>query len=270
MLAPGTAAGSRTPTLVGHAEAWSTVRIYDTDGTTVLGTGTATADGSYTIASATLAAGTHVVTARATDAAGNTGGASAAATLTIAAPTPDPTPVPPAPTPVTPVQTPEPDPTPVETPTIQPDTVKVVYRFFDAQHGTQFLTSDAHERDRIIASRPDLTFEGKAMGSVAADPTNPNVSEVFRFFDGSNGTHFFTTSANERDGILATRPDMVLEKANLYEHATKQDGDVAVYRFFETTDGSHFFTSNQSEIATISQTRPDMIAEGVSFYAPKV
>jgi len=79
-----------------------------------------------------------------------------------------------------------------------------------------------------------------------------------------------TTSTGERDSIVASQHDLVLEQANLFEHLTQQVADTAVYRFFNTGDGSHFFTSNATESAAIVQNRPDMVAEGVSFYAPTV
>ncbi len=79
-----------TPTFTGTAEAGSTVKLYDTDGTTLLGT-TAATGGNWTITSSVLDAGAHSITAKATDAVPNTGPASAALSLTIdtAAPTLD-------------------------------------------------------------------------------------------------------------------------------------------------------------------------------------
>ena len=71
-----------TLTITGTAEAGSTVTIYDTDGTTVLGTGIATG-GSYSITTTALGQGGHTLTAKATDAAGNQGGASTAFHVTI-------------------------------------------------------------------------------------------------------------------------------------------------------------------------------------------
>ncbi len=52
--------------VAGTAETGSTVTIYDTDGTTVLGTGVATG-GAFSITTSVLAEGTHALTARATD-----------------------------------------------------------------------------------------------------------------------------------------------------------------------------------------------------------
>ena len=71
-----------TLTIVGTAEVGSTVTIYDTDGTTVLGTGIAT-NGTYSITTSALGSGSHTLTAKATDAAGNQGAASTAFHVTI-------------------------------------------------------------------------------------------------------------------------------------------------------------------------------------------
>jgi hypothetical protein len=80
--------GNRTPTITGTGEAFATVTLYDTDGTTVLGTATADAGGVWSIASTTLADGTHALTVKQTDAAGNVSAAGAALNLTIDATVP--------------------------------------------------------------------------------------------------------------------------------------------------------------------------------------
>ncbi|WP_315828496.1 beta strand repeat-containing protein [Bradyrhizobium sp. SZCCHNG3015] len=71
-----------TLTIAGTAEAGSTVTIYDTDGTTVLGSAVATG-GNYSITTSALSEGSHTLTAKATDAAGNQGAASAAFHVSI-------------------------------------------------------------------------------------------------------------------------------------------------------------------------------------------
>ncbi|MEA4893237.1 MAG: Ig-like domain-containing protein [Peptococcaceae bacterium] len=71
-----------TPTLTGTAEANSTVTLYDTDGITVLGTATATG-GDWSITASALADGTHTITAKTTDIAGNTSAASTGLSITI-------------------------------------------------------------------------------------------------------------------------------------------------------------------------------------------
>ena len=144
-----------------------------------------------------------------------------------------------------------------------------VYRFFDATHGTQILTSNGAERDSILGTRPDLHYEGVEFKAVDPAQADVNTVAIYRFFDTSNGTHFMTASATERDDLLSTRADLVYEPSStMFEHATAQAGDQAVYRFFDQTSGAHFFTASADERASILSTRPDMTAEGIAFYAP--
>ena len=82
LVANNGSSNDATLTIGGTAEAGSTVTVYDTDGTTVLGTGVATG-GAFTITTSVLGEGTHTLTARATDAAGNQGASSTAFHVTI-------------------------------------------------------------------------------------------------------------------------------------------------------------------------------------------
>ena len=70
-----------TLTLTGTAEANSTVKVYD--GATLLGSAAANGSGAWTYTTAALTDGAHNLTATATDAASNTGAASAALSVTI-------------------------------------------------------------------------------------------------------------------------------------------------------------------------------------------
>ncbi len=72
-----------TLTFTGTTDAGATVTLYDTDGTTAVGTGTADGAGNWSIATSTLAEGVHSVTARTSDAAGNLSAASAATHVTV-------------------------------------------------------------------------------------------------------------------------------------------------------------------------------------------
>jgi hypothetical protein len=77
-LAPGSDTGisdtddltnATTPTLVGTAVANSTIKLYDSDGTTVLGTATASSTGSYSVSvkdTNALSEGAHNLTVTAT------------------------------------------------------------------------------------------------------------------------------------------------------------------------------------------------------------
>jgi hypothetical protein len=65
------------PTITGTAEANASITLYDTDGTTVLGTSVANGNGDWSIVSTTLSNGSHTLTARQTDTAGNVSSVSA-------------------------------------------------------------------------------------------------------------------------------------------------------------------------------------------------
>lgn len=93
-----------------------------------------------------------------------------------------------------------------------------VYRFFDTTNGTHFMTASVSERDSVLASRPDLMFEpSSTMIEHATAQTGD--SAVYRFFNSTNGAHFFTADAGERASILSRRPDMSFEGIAFYAPA---------------------------------------------------
>jgi len=73
--------GASVLTLIGAAEANSTVKVYD--GATLLGTATANSSGAWSYTTAVLSNGAHNLTATATDAAGNVSTASSTMAVTV-------------------------------------------------------------------------------------------------------------------------------------------------------------------------------------------
>ena len=71
------------PVFTGTAETGATVRLYDTDGTTLLGSAVADGSGNYSVQSSTLSAGPHTLTTKATDVAGNVSAGSSTSAVTI-------------------------------------------------------------------------------------------------------------------------------------------------------------------------------------------
>ena len=73
-----------TPTITGApVESGATVTLYDSDGTTVIGTSVADRSGNWSITGSALSDGVHNITAQQTDAAGNQGAASAVLSVTV-------------------------------------------------------------------------------------------------------------------------------------------------------------------------------------------
>lgn len=89
----------------------------------------------------------------------------------------------------------------------------------------------------------------------------PTSSGVYRFFDTSDGTHFYTASVAERDSVLVGRPDL-LEESNEFGAVTTASGSTeSVYRFFDTVHGTHFFTASAAERDQVIATRSDLTYE---------
>lgn len=152
---------------------------------------------------------------------------------------------------------------------ITPTTTGVqVFRFFDNNTGTHFYTSSASERDQTIASRTDLAYEGVGLNA-QTQATDPGAAAVFRFFDTRSGSHFYTTSTNERDGLQNGAAGLKYEGVAFYENTVATAADTAVYRFFDKVGGTHFYTPNQNEYASVVATRGDLVNEGIAFYTQK-
>ncbi|MFL0789854.1 MAG: M60 family metallopeptidase, partial [Prochlorococcus sp.] len=73
----------RRPTISGIAEAGNSINLYDTDGSTVVGTSSTDANGDWSITTTKLNHGVHAFTAKATDTAGNISDASPALSINI-------------------------------------------------------------------------------------------------------------------------------------------------------------------------------------------
>jgi hypothetical protein len=80
-LTVGSGTSNARPVFSGVTEAGAKVEVFD--GTASLGTATANSSGAWVLTVVTLADGTHTITAKATDAAGNTSAASTARTVTV-------------------------------------------------------------------------------------------------------------------------------------------------------------------------------------------
>lgn len=80
-----------------------------------------------------------------------------------------------------------------------------LYRFYNRVSGSHFYTASAAERDTVIARWPAVfTYEGETY-RVSAAPA-PGKITVYRFYNLTNGSHFFTASAAERDIVMARWP----------------------------------------------------------------
>jgi len=93
------------------------------------------------------------------------------------------------------------------------------------------------------------------------------VSPVYRFFNKSTGTHFYTIVAAERDHVLGAYPQFIYEGPAFAAYAGPVAGAAPVFRFFNTATGTHFYTNKMAERDYVVATWPQFAFEGPAFYA---
>jgi hypothetical protein len=84
-----------------------------------------------------------------------------------------------------------------------------VFRFYNTQTNTHFFTPSVQERDSIIATFKEFSYEG--VGFHASTQSAAGLTEVYRFYNSQTNTHFYTPSILERNIIQATIPQYHLE-----------------------------------------------------------
>jgi serralysin len=90
-----------------------------------------------------------------------------------------------------------------------------VFRFYNTQTGVHFFTISAAERDYVLSTFPQFKFEGTAYNAYQAATAQGNTS-LFRFYNEQSASHFYTTSAAERDQVINTLPHYKYEGVAYY------------------------------------------------------
>ncbi|WP_336488124.1 hypothetical protein [Methylobacterium nigriterrae] len=115
---------------------------------------------------------------------------------------------------------------------------------------------------RYDISKLDLAI----MKDLGLTTNGSDLNSVYRFFDTATQDHFYTTSAVEKNQILATQPSYHYEGA-AWAAPDKSAATIDVFRFFDSAHNSHFFTTSVTERDHILQTLPSYKYEGVAFQA---
>ena len=84
---------------------------------------------------------------------------------------------------------------------------------------------------------------------------SPAVRPVYRFYNTSNGTHFYTASDAERYTVLKTLSKTYqLEGVAYRVNTANPQNNQPLYRFYNTKANSHFYTANEAEKANVIAT----------------
>lgn len=96
-------------------------------------------------------------------------------------------------------------------------------------------------------------------------------SPIYRFWSPANRGHFFTSSATERDNIIAAYPPSAwtYEGAAYDSYNTTGSGLTPVYRFWSNQNQHHFYTANENEKNQVvaNYTDDEWLLEGIAYYA---
>lgn len=110
--------------------------------------------------------------------------------------------------------------------------------------------------------RPFTSTDVTALTTVYPSRTIPaGTSAVYRYYNGGNGDHFYTTNWGE---LGSGRGGYILEGIAIFANTTQASGTVPVYRYYNTGNGDHFYTTSWSELGSGSG---NYVYEGIAFYA---
>lgn len=147
-----------------------------------------------------------------------------------------------------------------------------VYRFYSEANRSHFYTTSSAERDFLIQnfSVREWRYEGTAF--TAFDRQAPSSMPIYRFYSETRRAHFYTSSAQERDHLIATFPVTVWRYEGVAFWANPVEGGetTPIHRFYSPSTNTHFYTASDAEAAYIRQTFADSVwrYEGLAFRVP--
>jgi uncharacterized repeat protein (TIGR01451 family) len=126
-----------------------------------------------------------------------------------------------------------------------------MYRFWSDSLDGHFYTISAAERDKLINRYANVwTYEGPVYYAFAWGQEPAGTIPVYRFWSGTLGGHFYTTSTAERDKLIDTYAGTWTYEGpvfSVYAGGQQPWGTLPVFRFWSNTYGHHFYTISSGE-----------------------
>ncbi len=99
------------------------------------------------------------------------------------------------------------------------------------------------------------------------DPTPPvALAPVYRFYNFTNNTHFFTPSLDEANSVIANYPKVFRYEGICY-YTNPANNTQPLYRFYNRVSASHFYTASLDEANHILATWPHIFTLDGQTYA---
>lgn len=146
-----------------------------------------------------------------------------------------------------------------------------VYRAWSAMYNRHFYTTDDSEMDRWL-SHPSKAWEYEGIVYYAyAEPDEPGVMAVYRFYSEMLNTHFYTIAPSEKNKLIDDHSDVWMYEGIAFfafPNDYQPGGTSPVYRFWSDRLGYHFYTISESEKNKLINNYSDVWSyEGISWYA---
>lgn len=143
-----------------------------------------------------------------------------------------------------------------------------------AANSAQAVSSSGGLRERAAAlNRAELARAaagGAGEKRVRSAVEASGLVVAWRFYNTVTGSHFYTTSTQEKNDVLNLMPDYFYEGPAFMVSSVAGQGLSPVYRFFNHRSGVHFYTISEDEKALLQANDRDLAFEGVAYYASKV
>lgn len=120
-----------------------------------------------------------------------------------------------------------------------------VYRFFNMETETYFYSNDPAERNAIVETMVEMSYQGAQFRHASAD--DPDAIAMHRFYNADTRTHFYTASPEEVALVQETLPQLVYEGAAYHGIGVARDGSAPLHRFFDLDTGTHVYTADVAE-----------------------
>lgn len=102
-------------------------------------------------------------------------------------------------------------------------------------------------------------------------PTMPQTTTLYRFWNPGVGSHFYTASTVERDGLIQNSPFWFYEANAYHIYNNPVTNTLPVYRFWSDKNQVHFYTISEAEKNhLVANADPNVWRyEGIAFYSFK-
>ena len=94
-----------------------------------------------------------------------------------------------------------------------------------------------------------------------------NEAGIYRFFNSSTGSHFYSGTKSEIDNILTNLPQFRFEGVSFDKNLSQDENSLEIFRFFNTATGTHFYTGSIEERDNVIANLDSYNYEATAYHA---